>query len=403
MKINEIAVTGYNGNKDAAINSSSQVGFSIYDSNLNEILIYNATKPIKIQIPINSSVVKTDFIKYETNATNMLLNNLTKNFSSNSLLINKIKISSSNNPAIFIHIKPSNINSTGYVLLVKYGVKLTFSSYDEFKVFCPKDDLISQMNETFYYFFSNETKFQPFFSYGLRELTIIEYMLYCVNRNYTKNYFNPSATQLVLFTSNFWIRSFLAGCYFYNQTSGEWSNYGLSVTNNSNIKYTECLSGHLTDFAGGFIVVPSEIDFNYVWANASIMNNPTIYLTVIILSVIFIAVALFAKYLDVKDLNKIGLNLLVDNKLEDNYYYELIVFTGNRREAATDSVVRFKLSGDLAETNNRIFNHPDKEIFRRSGIDSFIMSVTEPLGGLNYIKIWHDSKFLAAWNIFIIP
>jgi polycystin 1L2 len=84
--------------------------------------------------------------------------------------------------------------------------------------------------------------------------------------------------------------------------------------------------------------------------------------------------------------------MLIDNKIEDNYYYEIIVFTGNRKEAATDSIVRFIMSGDNGDTDIRIFNHPDRQIFRRSGIDSFIMTVSEPLGSLNFMKIWHDSK-----------
>ena len=55
----------------------------------------------------------------------------------------------------------------------------------------------------------------------------------------------------------------------------------------------------------------------------------------------FILFAIIARYFDRKDDNKIGLNMLIDNKIEDNYYYEIIVFTGNRKEAATDSIVRF--------------------------------------------------------------
>jgi hypothetical protein len=106
---------------------------------------------------------------------------------------------------------------------------------------------------------------------------------------------------------------------------------------------------------------------------------------------LFIVIAIIARHLDKKDVDKVGLNMLIDNKIEDNYYYEIIVFTGNRKEAATDSIVRFVISGDSCDTDIRIFNHPDRQIFRRSGIDSFIMTVNEPLGSLNYMKIWHDS------------
>ena len=43
--------------------------------------------------------------------------------------------------------------------------------------------------------------------------------------------------------------------------------------------------------------------------------------------------------MDRQDFLKIGVSPLIDNKSEDGYFYEIIVFTGNRVNAGTDSKV----------------------------------------------------------------
>jgi hypothetical protein len=98
----------------------------------------------------------------------------------------------------------------------------------------------------------------------------------------------------------------------------------------------------LTSFAGGFIVLPPAIDFNKAFANASFLDNPVIYSTVIALISIYILLAVWARWMDVKDSKKQGVTLLGDeiceNK-EEKYAYEIIVFTGGRMHAGTKSQV----------------------------------------------------------------
>jgi polycystin 1L2 len=68
---------------------------------------------------------------------------------------------------------------------------------------------------------------------------------------------------------------------------------------------------------------------------------------------------------------------LADNYKEDQYCYEIIVFTGHRKDAGTKSKVHFILSGENDETQVRIFSDPDRQIFQRGGIDAFVMTVSK--------------------------
>ena len=85
---------------------------------------------------------------------------------------------------------------------------------------------------------------------------------------------------------------------------------------------------------------------------------------------------------------------MVDNRKQDKYHYQILVFTGNRKNAGTASKVRqthqferldkaasyanqvhFVVAGDDDETRVRTFSDPHRTILQRGGIDAFVMSV----------------------------
>ncbi len=68
---------------------------------------------------------------------------------------------------------------------------------------------------------------------------------------------------------------------------------------------TQCFSTHLTTFAGGFLVLPAPINWNYVFANADFAKNKTVYLTVICVSVIYLVLVIYARFQDKKDVEKV--------------------------------------------------------------------------------------------------
>ena len=73
----------------------------------------------------------------------------------------------------------------------------------------------------------------------------------------------------------------------------------------TDLTQTHCLSTHLTTFAGGFLVLPKPVNWNYVFANADISKNMTIYLTVAIVAVFYVMLMIYARFQDRKDIEKV--------------------------------------------------------------------------------------------------
>ncbi len=135
-----------------------------------------------------------------------------------------------------------------------------------------------------------------------------------------------------------WVRIFLSACYYIDK--GLWLSDGLNVLADTNVTHTHCTSNHLTQFAGGWITVPNQIDFAQAFANASFNKNPTIYATVIIMICLYLLAVICCRYMDRLDELKCLIKPVVASTDPDaNYFYELLVFTGNRHNAGTDSTV----------------------------------------------------------------
>ena len=180
------------------------------------------------------------------------------------------------------------------------------------------------------------------------------------------------------FLNDFYVRVFTSGCYYMDIDSGKWMSYGMEVLETTNITHTHCVSNHLTSFAGGWMVLPPQINFEYVLANASFLKNPTIYITVIVLVCLYILLAIWSRWMDRKDEQKVGITILnEDENFENKYIYEIIFFTGARKDAATDSKVNCIISSDINETEIIELRDEKRKMFNRGGIDSFIYAVEQ--------------------------
>ena len=113
----------------------------------------------------------------------------------------------------------------------------------------------------------------------------------------------------------------------------------MQMYNDTDLEKTHCSSNHLTSFAGGLVVLPSAINFEYVWANASFLKNPLVYSTCIVATFLYFIFAIWARIMDKRDVEKLNIVTLNDNLPHESYFYELMVFTGNRKESATNSKV----------------------------------------------------------------
>lgn len=184
---------------------------------------------------------------------------------------------------------------------------------------------------------SQTNGFKGFVGYSLRELNQTEIYLFC-NKKIVLNSL-PLIYNRTNFTSDFMIRAYTSGCYYYDSNIGKWLADGMEIYENTDLSKSHCSSNHLTLFASGLVLVPQEINFQHVFADASFTRNPCVYITVIIIICIYILFAIWAKYMDFLDSKKSNTVNLNDNNPLDDYAYELIVFTGNRSESGTRSKV----------------------------------------------------------------
>jgi polycystin 1L2 len=191
--------------------------------------------------------------------------------------------------------------------------------------------------------------FKGFVGYGIRELSQNDLKLYCSDTNASKRLEKlPIVKTTFNFTSNFMIRSYTSGCYYFDVLTGKWSSSEMDVYEDTNLVMTHCSSNHLTSFAAGLVLSPSIINFRYEFANYSLNRNPFIYASMILIGCIYILFALWAHLMDLRDLKRLKIVSLKDNFPSDSYFYEIIVFTGNRSESGTRSKVNFNFkSTDL--------------------------------------------------------
>ncbi|CAF3624741.1 unnamed protein product [Adineta steineri] len=365
-------------------NLSRSISLSIIDQNGNEVSFQaRQDNPIQLIIPRDPNILIPSMYLQNVTSTNSTINNLLFNY-------HYINITSS--LPISVHFEIHSLNrSLAYLFIYKFDqtpqLNSSINLIDGWTIFCP----FNLTNDDIYrYFIDNQqTSTHQSLIFGIRELNSTEMNNYCLN-NSSINTSLPITDESINFTSNYELLIYTSGCYYLDDNNN-WKSDGLIVGSLTNHYETECLSTHLTTFAGGFIVLPAPINWSYVFANADFMKNKTVYLTMIFTSVVYIILMVYARFKDKKDFEKLGVTPLADNNKSDHYYYQILVFTGQRTNAGTDSKVYFVLSGDNDQTQIRLFSDPHRKIFQRGGINSFIIAVPKSLGLLNYIRIWHDN------------
>ena len=147
------------------------------------------------------------------------------------------------------------------MLVVKLGympiVNKTSADYSWFQIFCPNQTSNDEMKNEFRFFknMSQVNGFKGFVGYSIRELNSNETEFYCITPNTKQttiliNSFPLIQTQ-VNFTSDFLVRAYTSGCYYYDVNTGKWQSDGMEIYEDSDLTKTHCSSNHLTAFAGG--------------------------------------------------------------------------------------------------------------------------------------------------------
>ena len=185
--------------------------------------------------------------------------------------------------------------------------------------------------------------FKGFVGYSIRELDSNETNVYCLDKNLYVSSFPFSSTK-INFTSDFTLRTYTSGCYYYDVETGKWSSNGIDVYEDTNLTQTHCISSHLTSFAGGLVIFPSTINFQTAFSNASPAKTFVVYILIFFLSALYILSIIWARWMDLKDSKKLNLTFIDDNCPGDRYFYELIVFTGEKDESGTNSKVNINFT-----------------------------------------------------------
>ena len=338
-------------------NLSRTVSLSVFDHNGNEIPVRaNDSNPIEIIIPRDPNLIVPP----------MTLQNVTSLNSTphqQSFHLHYVNLTNRLSASVHIEIDPLNANLS-YLLIYKFDGIPQMNQTDGWTILRPSN---------YTYFLDNQqTRNHHSLVFGLRELN--------------------STTERFHFTSNYKLRIYSACCVYLDRNTNQWNADGLRIGPLTNYEQTQCFSTHLTTFAGGFVVLPEPMNWEYIFANADFMQNKTIYLTIICVVVIYFILLVYARFQDRKDLSKFGITHLADNQLSDEYVYQIVVLTGHRKDSSTDSHVQFILSGDYNQTRIRHLSDSKRKIFQNGAVDVFLMSVPKCLGPLNYLHIWHDNS-----------
>ena len=320
-------LTGLNGDNETNIESSKSIEFSIYDEEATEILVQNQSNPFEIWIEKH---VQDDSFQL----VNITLNTTNNGQFINGAYVNGFKLNGANQ-SIHIQLKPNNFNKS-YLVLVKFGDNPTLKSNDLFNIFCPQD--LNSINGV-YLTFANMSKvngYKGYVGYSIIELNQTSFD--CTNKSLNLNVINLNDS---LFSDNFRVKVYSSGCYYMDTLTNKWMSYGMEILSDSNNTHVHCQSNHLTTFAGGFLVLPNAINFNYVWSHASFTRNPVIYSTVIVLVCLYIILGVWSRWMDAKDETKCSITILGDLNESANkkHAYEICVFTGLRLGSGTKSKV----------------------------------------------------------------
>ena len=233
-KLGAVAPSGKGDSGNTAGSSTLGLSFSAEDN--SEIAVDNSDEPIDLLIP-RAADFKMPVFEFIA-ATNITLNPTLP------FLSEMFKVESFMS-AIFIHLKPEN-DTVGYFFWNNNTTRpyydATTRNYMKVEAFCP-NDLISQQGDSFYQFFSNinETaNFTGLYGYGLREMTIEEFDIYCpVNGTGNETIeIKPLINDNIVFLNDFGVRSFTANCMYYDKNSSEWRSDGVEMLPDTNHLFT---------------------------------------------------------------------------------------------------------------------------------------------------------------------
>ncbi|KAJ7986101.1 hypothetical protein DPEC_G00347310 [Dallia pectoralis] len=197
------------------------------------------------------------------------------------------------------------------------------------------------------------------------------------------------------------VTTIAAQCKYWDDSKSTWSEDGCRVGPLTTSRVTQCLCNHLTFFGSSFFVMPNLVDVSRTAELfATFSDNPVVVCFVGAIFVAYLLVVVWARRKDIQDVAKVKVTVLEDNDPLAEYRYMLNVSTGHRRGASTSSQVTVTLLGTEGESEPHHLTDPDKPVFERGAVDTFLLTTPFSLGELQSVRLWHDnSGGNPAWYI----
>ncbi|XP_031759863.1 polycystic kidney disease protein 1-like 1 isoform X2 [Xenopus tropicalis] len=115
--------------------------------------------------------------------------------------------------------------------------------------------------------------------------------------------------------------------------------------------------------------------------------------TFVLLTVfVYTLLAIYYKFKDRHEEKKNGVVFLQDNSPNDHQHFAIVVDVGLRSRPKSTAKVYVVLHGEDGVSETRELYFPDKPLFEKNSRQAFVMSVSESLGPIWKIHIWHNNS-----------
>lgn len=211
-------------------NLSTTISLSILDQTGEKISLPTTfTHPYRFVIPRDPAMIVPAMVEQNVTSFNTTAHRLLFN-------LHYVDITQPNNLTVAVHIEMQAQNqSLGYVLIYRFDqspyLNSTVQQIDGFSLLCPTVPSASLSNDSAYsYFLDNaKTKDRRSVIFGLREMNSTETIQFCSNQSANAT-LPPLADVPFHFTSNYELRVYTSGCYYFDERLGQWLSDGVLVS-----------------------------------------------------------------------------------------------------------------------------------------------------------------------------
>ncbi|KAI8509126.1 hypothetical protein Bbelb_129740 [Branchiostoma belcheri] len=189
---------------------------------------------------------------------------------------------------------------------------------------------------------------------------------------------------------NFTLYVFETSCVYFDEELHLWQTDGCEVGLISNTSHIHCRCYHLTKFSG--FVAPNPLNIAEA-LSANVLENPSGLVLVLTVFGAYLMGIVWARKSDRRDVVKAGIGILPGHKLNprQDCQYLITVYTGFKGNSGTTAEVTIVLCSQDHESPPFRLSDQKRILFERGSVDSFLVSTSQPLGALRYIRVCHNN------------